>query len=362
MKFGVTVLLASSLLLACSIGTIQAQGTEEVDPALQLCTPTDSVEALPGKSTISIMLGEPLKVVSTVAPITNVVHNIGGSRIQLHGLVPEGVNSHTFEPQPSDAVVVSEADLIFLNGLNLELPTLRLAEANLQEGAEIVLLGDQAITENEWIFDFSFPEENGDPNPHLWMNPLLTLRYAEIIRDELTERDPDGASFYAENYDAFAAQIGLLDQVICNVVQTIPENNRKLLTYHDSYAYFAPRYGMTVIGAIQPADFSEPSVQDVAALIDQIREEQVPAIFGSEVFPSPVVEQIGREAGVEFIETLSDDDLPDGNGVMRHHSYLQMMVDNMTTMVTALGGDPFYLNVVNTANITGPDDAVTVSQ
>lgn len=299
-----------------------------------------------------------LNVASTVAPITNLVYNIGGARIKLYGLVPEGADSHTFEPRPSAAAAISQVDIIFMNGLSLETPTRKLAESNLKAGAEIVDLGNQTLQESDWVYDFSFPKEQGDPNPHLWTNPLLALDYARIVRDVLSRRDPAGSAFYAANYAIFADRMTALDQAICASIATIPDKNRKLLTYHDSWAYFAPRYGMTVIGAIQPSDFSEPSVQEVARIIDQIKAEGVPAIFGSEVFPSKILDQIGKESGVKYIQTLADDDLPNQTGDRLYHSYLQLMVDNVTTMTSALGGDPAAMKAVNTANLHGPDTAV----
>ncbi|NOX61799.1 MAG: zinc ABC transporter substrate-binding protein [Chloroflexi bacterium] len=302
-----------------------------------------------------------LRVVSTVSPITNIVYNIGGDRIILSGIVPEGVNSHTFEPAPSDAIKLSQADLVFLNGLNLELPSLRLAKANLKEGAEIVQLGELTITPDEYIYDFSFPKEAGNPNPHLWTNPIYALKYAEIVRDKLIERDPANADYYRANYEAFAKRIADLDEAIKATTASIPESQRKLLTYHDSFAYFAPRYGYEVIGAIQPADFSEPSAQEVAALIDQLRAEQVPAIFGSEVFPSPVLDQIGREAGVSYVDTLRDDDLP-GEPGDPNHSYIGLMVYDLKIMAGALGGDPSLMDGVDVSNIPGPDNAVEQTQ
>lgn len=302
-----------------------------------------------------------LNVVTTVSPITNLAFNIGGDRINLSGIVPEGVNSHTFEPAPSDAQMLVRADVIFINGLDLEQPTLRLAEANLKEGAEIVLLGEMTIEPDEYVFDFSFPEEAGSPNPHLWTNPIYALRYAEIIMDALSERDPDNADYYAANYEALAERIDTLDAAIMETVESIPEDNRKLLTYHDSWAYFAPRYGMTVVGAIQPSDFAEPSAREVADLIVQLREENVPAIFGSEVFASPVLEQIANETGAIYVDDLRDDDLP-GEPGSAEHSYVGLMVMNLRIMAEALGGDPALIADFDTSNVTGSDDGVEQSQ
>jgi ABC-type Zn uptake system ZnuABC Zn-binding protein ZnuA len=279
-----------------------------------------------------------LKVVTTVSPITSIAENIGGDRIELEGIIPEGVNSHTFEPAPSVAKVMSDADLIVLNGLSLEEPSLSLAEANKKESAVIVLLGDLTITRDEWKFDFSFPESEGKPNPHLWPDPMLALRYAEIIHDQLVDLDPDNAGYYDANLAAFRGRIEDLDQRIRQAIDTVPPENRKLLTYHDSWAYFADRYGMEVIGAVQPSDFSEPSAREVANLIEQVKSAGVPAVFGSEVFPSDVLETIANEAGAKYIDELRDDDLPGKPGDPRH-SYLGLMAQNMEIMIPALGGD-----------------------
>lgn len=302
-----------------------------------------------------------LRIVSTVSPVTNVIYNIAGERAEIVGIVPEGVNSHTYEPAPSDARQLANADLIFINGLKLEEPTLRLAEANAKADAEIVLLGDLTITPDEYVFDFSFPEEEGNPNPHLWPNPFLTLKYAEIIRDKLSERDPANAAEYAANYARFEERIQALDEAIKATVASIPAENRKLLTYHDSWAYFAPVYGMTVIGAIQPSDFAEPSARELVEIIEQLKAEQAPAIFGSEVFPSPILEQIARETGAAYVDDLRDDDLP-GEAGDDNHSYFGLMAENLRIMAEALGGDPSIMAAFDTRNIPGADRGVEQNQ
>lgn len=289
-------------------------------------------------------------VVTTVAPITNIVANVAGGHVEVRGIVPEGTDSHTFEPRPRDAKLFEEADLVLVNGLHLETPTQKLASANVRKGVRIVELGQRTITEDEWIFDFSFPKDRGDPNPHLWMNPAHASRYAEIAAEELSRIDTANSSDYRENAASFASRIAELDRRIGEAAQTVPQAKRKLLTYHDSFAYFAPRYGFTVIGAIQPSDFSEPSPQEVAKLIDQIRSEDVPAVFGSEVFPSPVLDQIAKETGIEFVTTLRDDDLPGGKDAAEH-TYFGMMVEDVKKIVTSLGGNPKALDGFPVGNI-----------
>ena len=302
-----------------------------------------------------------LNVVATVSPITNIIYNIGGDRITLSGIVPEGVNSHTFEPAPSDAKKLAQADIIFVNGLHLEDPTVKLAQANQKAGAEIISLGEQTLAPDQYIFDFSFPKSAGNPNPHLWMNPLNALRYGEIARDTLVRRDPNNADYYNKNYAAFKVRIEALDAAIQTTINSIPETNRKLLTYHDSFAYFAPRYGMTVIGAIQPSDFAEPSARDVADLITQIKQEKVPAVFGSEVFPSPILEQIAKESGAKYVRDLRDDDLPGAPGEAKH-SYMGLMVEDVRIMADVLGGDPALIANFDVSNIPGKDQVVNQSQ
>lgn len=290
-----------------------------------------------------------VNVATTVAPISSIARNIGGDRIDLRGIVPDGTNSHTFEPAPSDASTLAAADIVFVNGLDLELPTMELAEANLRAGAEIISLGEQTITEDDYVFDFSFPKEDGHPNPHLWTNPIYAKRYAEIIAETLSSRDPGNADYYAENLERYSAALDALDSAIAEAAATVPEQNRKLLTYHDSWAYFAPRYGFTVIGAVQPSDFSEPSPQEVAALIDQIKAEGVPAVFGSEVFSSSVLEQIAQEAGATYIDQLRDDE-PPGEPNAPEHTYLGMMIRNMDLMIPALGGDASAVTALSPAD------------
>lgn len=223
---------------------------------------------------------ERLRVVASLSPIKNIVYNIGGDRIELVGILPPSVDPHAFEPRPSDAVKVAEADLIFLNGMHLDETTLKMAEANFNE---------------------------------------------------------------------YTARLLALDEAIQATTATIPEANRRLLIYHDSFGYFAIRYGYSVIGAIQPNDTSQPSAQEVAALIEQLRDEGVPAIFGSALFPADVLDQIASENGVT-VSTLLDEDLP-GEPGDPEHTYIGMMVENLRTLANSLGGDPSPMDGVDVGNV-----------
>ena len=294
--------------------------------------------------------GDSILVATTVSPITSIVSRVGGDCVDVRGIVPEGTNSHTFEPAPSVAALLSDADVVFINGLKLEDPTLATAEANMADGAELVELGTVALPQEDYIFDFSFPEEDGKPNPHLWTDPTYATIYADIVREVLSERDPECADQMQENFEAFAAQAEELAEAVRLDQQTVPAGGLKLVTYHDAYAYFAENFGWQVVGAVQPSDFADPTPSEVVTLIEQIRTEGVPTIFGSEVFPSNVLEEVGNETGVRYEQSLRDDDLPGAPGE-ENHSWLGLMQYNFATMIEGLGGDASNVRAVD---ITSP--------
>ncbi len=376
---------------------------------------------------------ERLRVVVSILPIANIVYNVGGNRIELDAIMPPGADPHTFEPRPSDAVRLSQADLIFLNGMHMDESTLKLAEANLKDGAEIIELAAAVANPDELIYGTEHhhgpgeemghddehgqddeddghaeeeghdedddehgtaeeeghdedddehgtaeeeghdedddehghaeeddhdedddehgtaEEKDGEPDPHLFLDPNFVIRYAKFVFVSLAERDPDNRDYYESNFIEYTARLMALDEAIVATTATIPESNRRLLTYHDSFGYFAIRYGYTVIGAIQPNDTSQPSAQEVAALIDQLLDEGVPAIFGSILFPADVIDQIASETGVT-VSTLLDDGLP-GEPDDPEHTYIGMMVENMRTLATTLGGDPTLMDGVEVGNV-----------
>jgi len=289
-------------------------------------------------------------VATTVSPITSIVSRVGGDCVEIRGIVPEGTNSHTFEPAPSVAALLSDADVVFINGLKLEDPTLAMAEANMRDDAELVELGTVALPEEDYIFDFSFPEEEGKPNPHLWTDPTYAIEYADIVREVLSERDPACADQMQKNFDSFAAQANELADAVREDQRSVPEGGLKLVTYHDAYAYFADNFGWKIVGAVQPSDFADPTPAEVVTLIEQIRAEGVPTIFGSEVFPSAVLEEVGNETGVRYEQSLRDDDLP-GEPGQDDHSWLGLMQYNFATMIEGLGGEAPN---VRSVDITSP--------
>jgi ABC-type Zn uptake system ZnuABC Zn-binding protein ZnuA len=298
--------------------------------------------------------GTGIVIVTTVAPITSIAATIVGDRAQVVGIVPEGTNSHTFEPAPQVAATMEKADIVFVNGLQLEEPTFQLAEEN-AANATIVKIGEQVLPESEYIYDFSFPKEDGKPNPHLWTDPTYAIKYAGVIKDTVVAKDPANAAYFTKNYDAFVVKATALSDALKKDQATVPADGLELLTYHDAYAYFAKTYGWKVIGAVQPSNFEDPQPKEIARLVDQIRAEKVPVIFGSEVFPSKVLEQIAAETGARYESSLRDDDLPGAPGDA-DHSWLGLMRYDYTTMIKGLGGTTTNLDAVDTTDVA-PDKA-----
>lgn len=310
--------------------------------------PTRAAKA--GKSRSGPRKGK-LQVDTTVAPITSIVANVAGDRADVHGVIPEGEDSHTYEPKPSVAKLFSTADVVFVNGLDLEDPTKELAKENLPSDGQVIELGSLVLSPDEYIYDFSFPRDGGKPNPHLWTNPPMASCYAVIAASALSKADPANAAYYKANASKFEAKADDLSKRFIKGSDSMPADNRKLLTYHDAYAYFAAFYHWKIIGAIQISSFDDPTPKEVAKLIGQIKREKVPAIFGSEVFPSPVLAQLGKEAGVKYVDKLRDDDLPGAPGD-ENHSFLGLMKTDYVTMISNLEGDASQMSAFDASDVT----------
>ncbi len=180
--------------------------------------------------------------------------------------------------------------------------------------------------------------EHGEYDPHVWQDPNNAMVMVEAIRDALTAADPANAATYAANAAAYLAELEELDAFVTEQVATLPEERRKLVTSHDTFGYFAERYGFEVLGTALGAstEASDPAAGELARLVEQIRAAGVPAIFAENTANPALMETIAREAGVELAPTLFTDALgaPGSEGA----TYLEMIRFNVTTIVTALAG------------------------
>lgn len=289
---------------------------------------------------------EGLVVVGTVSPIVELIRQVTGDRAEVASLVPAGRNTHDYAPRPSDARKLEDADLFIDNGLGLNRALTTFAVENLPTEAELVVLGpevpqDQLIGAGDGVCHEGHC--HGAVNAHLWPDPKIAERYVGLITAALTKVDPAGKSVYEANQTELIAQIGGLHEAIVAATATIPEPNRKLVVYHDAWAYFARRYGYKMVGALQAVNLAEPSAAEVRGMIEAIKTEGVPAFFGSEVFPSDVMDAVAEESGARHVPGLSDDTLP-GRPGDPEHSYVGLMLRNAQLIVASLGGDTAALD------------------
>lgn len=278
---------------------------------------------------------------------TAIVREIAGGLLTVESIVPPGANGHTYEPVPADAIKAASADLYIENGMELNTAVTNFVRANYRSGTPEVSLAD-VIPSKEVISTDSAEAiaSHGHAhsfNAHFWTNPAYAILYAQRVSEALSQIDPANSSTYSTRASAFVARLQTLDQAFAAAIASIPQQNRKLIVYHDSWSYFGRRYGIPVIGAIQPVSFSEPSADEIRRMIDQIRREGVPAFFGSEVFPSDVLNAISAETKAKYYSDLSDEELPGAPG-SPEHSYEGMMIQNVRMITSALGGNVTLLD------------------
>jgi ABC-type Zn uptake system ZnuABC Zn-binding protein ZnuA len=288
-------------------------------------------------------------VVVSDPPIADLVARVAGDGVEVTSVVPMGADGHTYQPVPEDARTLARANVYIENGMDLNNVVSTFALTNYPEGTRHYMLSD-VIPESEILSTDSAEEvashgHSHSFNAHFWPDARYAGMYVTEIARILSATDPEGAAGYEERAAALSTQLQAMDQAFVTALATIPEENRKLVVYHDSWSYYGRRYNIPVVGAIQPTDFSEPSAAELRDTIEQGRSEEVPAFFGSEVFPSDVLDVIAAESGAEYVSDLSDDKLP-GEPGSPEHSYVGMMVANTRTIVTALGGDPSALDTI----------------
>ena len=267
-----------------------------------------------------------IRVVASTQIVGDVVNAIGGDLVDVAYLIPPGTDPHAFEPTPQDAVRLSEADLVFINGLGLE-QTLQplLAE---QEAKVIV------ISEGVQLLTLEDDGESG-PDPHVWMNPLNVKIWADNIARSLAEVDSVNALTYGSKAETYATQIDVLEAWAVEQINRIPAENRLLVTDHESLGYFAEHFGFEIIGAIIPgySTQSEPTAGDLAELETSIHQFGVQAIFvGISLNPS-LAERVAEDTGVQMVPIYTES-LSDATGPAA--TYTEMIRFDVDAIVTAL--------------------------
>ncbi len=274
--------------------------------------------------TASPSSGSAVKVVTTTTVFEDIVSNVGGDRVSVESIIPPGVGPEDYEPKPDDARLLDGADLIVSNGVGLDDFLGKLIESSTGGQAPRLVLGDGIPT---IVVD-------GEDNPHFWLDPTLVRdHYLPAIVAKLSEIDPSGAAGYRANADRYGATLTSLDAELATMVATIPEANRKLVTFHDAFPYFARHYGFEVIGVILANPGQEPSAGQLAALVDTVKAAGVRAVFSESQFSPALAETLAREAGITtVVTTLYNDAL----GPAPADTYVGMMRWNMAQIAEAL--------------------------
>jgi ABC-type Zn uptake system ZnuABC Zn-binding protein ZnuA len=288
----------------------------------------------------------PVRVVATYSILGDLVHNVGGEKVELTTLVGPNGDAHTFEPAPSDNAELAEAEVVFENGLGFEPWLGDLYAASGSEAARVtvtdpiepltVAARGQGHEEDAHEEDAHEDGEYGQVDPHAWHDVNNTIAMVKSIRDALSEADPGNARSYRRSAEGCIADLEALDAEVWEKVGSIPEENRVLFTSHDTFGYFADRYGFEVDTALASAstEAGDPSAGQTAEVVEKVEGSGVPAIFADNVSDAGVMEGIAAEAGVELAPPLYTDAL--GEPGSEGGTYAGMVRYNVSTMSEAL--------------------------
>ena len=326
-KFGILAL--SIVLIACTGGSSEA-GCPEID-------------------------GREINVVATTPMIGEFVSQVGGDNINLTVLMPAEADPHTYEPAPQDAGTIADADLVFYTGLKYEPAALIKLLENSACSAEVL------AEVGESVFPIEFKEGGHDDHhddhdeeghddhdeeghddhaghghgaydPHFWFDPNRVAYAAEYIESKLVEFDPSNASEYEAAGKAYVTELkGLVGQV-SELISTIPSQNRKLITTHESLGYLEAKFGLEVLSTIIPSvdSANEISPSQLVGVIDVIEDNNVKVIFIEAEAPSVYAETIVAETGIKAVEGLWVETLKEGQ------SYSEFLFDAVELIVENL--------------------------
>jgi zinc/manganese transport system substrate-binding protein len=277
-----------------------------------------------------------MKVVTTFSILADFARNVGGDRVEITSLVGPNGDVHVYAPTAGDVQAVKRARLVIINGLGLEGWLPRLISSSATKAITVVAtkgIVPRQVGAGERL---ARHREVGSPDPHAWQSVENAKIYVANIRDAMIEADPANAATYKDNAAAYLARLDALDREVRAAIARIPANRRKVISAHDAFGYFAAAYGIAFIAPQGVSTESEPSAQDVAAVITQIRQQKIPAIFLENISDPRLIHQIASETGAAVGGTLFPDSLTDAKGAAP--SYIDMMRHNVTTITAALAG------------------------
>jgi manganese/zinc/iron transport system substrate-binding protein len=275
--------------------------------------------------------GGKLKVVCTTTMITDLAQRIAGDDAQVLGIMKTGEDPHVYDVRPRDAQLISDADVVLMNGLHLESTLLHIIEHN-AEGALVA-----ALAEDERIKTLGSETIEGAPDPHCWFNVQYFKVYAERARDALAKADPGNAEAYKARAQAYFLELDALDAFVAEQISSIPRDRRVMVTSHDAFQYYGNHYGIDVLAVIGISTEQQPRPQDIVSLESQVKERGVKALFIETSVSrtlNDIVKKIADATGASIGGTLYSDSL--GDPGTDAGTYIGMVRHNTTTITKAL--------------------------
>ncbi|WP_050929560.1 metal ABC transporter substrate-binding protein [Aestuariivita boseongensis] len=270
---------------------------------------------------------EKMKVVTTFTVIADIAQNVAGDAAEVVSVTKPGAEIHGYEPTPRDIVRASDADLILWNGMNLELWFEQFL-TNLE--------GVPAVTVSEGIDPISISSGSyeGKPNPHAWMGLDNALIYIDNIAAAFAEQDPDNAGIYKANAARYADELRATIEPLRDAVAQIPEDQRWLVTCEGAFSYLARDFGLKEL-YLWPMNADQVGTpQQVRAVIDGVRQNNIPVVFCESTVNTAPAEQVARETGVTYGGVLYVDSLSEPDGPVP--TYLDLLRVTATTVATGL--------------------------
>jgi zinc/manganese transport system substrate-binding protein len=282
----------------------------------------------------------PVKAVASFSILGDLVRQVGGERVAVDVLVGPGSDAHVFQPTPAQARLVGQAQIVFCNGLGFEGWLSRLLDTAAYRGQHVVASqGIKPIKTEDGHHD---PKKggqhghhhHGEADPHAWQSVPQVMVYVSNIAKGLCQADAAGCESYQRNAATYTAELKALDTEIKAAWSAIPAPQRKVITTHDAFGYYAKAYGVRFLAPQGVSTESEASAKGVAQLVRQIKKEQIKALFVESISDPRLIEQIGRETGVKPAGALFSDSLSDASGPAP--SYLAMMRFNTQALTQAI--------------------------
>ena len=267
-----------------------------------------------------------LNVVASFSILGDFVQNVGGDRVSVTTLVGPDGDVHVYTPAPADAQKVAKARLLFINGLGLEGWLPRLVQSS--GGKAEIVTATNGIA----------PRSIGTAaDPHAWQSVVNAKIYVANIRDALVAADPANAEIYRAHAEAYLAQLDALDREVRDAVAQIPPAHRKVISTHDAFGYFAAAYGIAFIAPLGVSTESEASARDIAAIITQVKTQQIPAVFLENISDPRLIRRISAETGAGIGGTLYSDSLTGEKGDAP--TYIELVRHNIKALTSAMANE-----------------------